>query len=282
MEQQQRDLQGWVAFLGHADIPVLKQTARDLAILQQDEDNLSARSVSTVIARDPMMTIKLLRYLQLHKRRSQTSEVMQVEQALLMLGVNTFFSKIAPQPLVEDVLRGQVGALTSLLRVVHRSHRASNYALEWAARLCDLRFDEVRIAALLHDLAELLMWCFAPAEMLKIRDLQQQDKSLRSRTVQEAVLGFALTDLQRALAHEWDLPKLLLTLMDDACAQQERVRNVVLAVNLARHTANGWDDAALPDDYQAIGDLLHMNPEQVMIMLGVEEGNICSLDKPHI
>ena len=169
-------------------------------------------------------------------------------------------------------MRGQLEALTSLLRVIHRSHRASNYALEWAARLNDMHFEEVRMAALLHDLAEMLMWCFAPADMLKIRSLQQQDKTLRSRSVQEAVLGFPLIELQRALAHEWGLPKLLLTLMDDACASQSRVRNVVLAVNLARHSANGWDDAALPDDYKDIGELLNLNSARVMHMLGLEQG----------
>ena len=271
MEQQRKDLQEWVEFLGHADIPVLRQTARDLTILQKDEDNLSARSVSHVIARDPMMTVKLLRYLQLHKHKKQEHEVMEVEPALLMLGLTPFFSKLPPQPLVEEMMRGQIEALTAMLRVIHRSHRASNYAVEWAARLNDLHFEEVRIAALLHDLAELLMWCFAPGDMLKIRSLQQQDKSLRSRTVQEAVLGFPLAALQHALAQEWGLPKLLLTLMDDACAGQTRVRNVVLAVNLARHSANGWDDAALPDDYKDISELLNLNTERVMHMLGLKE-----------
>jgi HD-like signal output (HDOD) protein len=273
VEQQPKDLQGWVAFLGNADIPVLRQTARDLTNLRKDEENLSARGVALVIARDPMMTVKLLRYLQKHKHSRQAHEVMEVEQALLMLGLNPFFEKIPAQPLVEEMMRGQIEALTSLLRVVHRSHRASNYAMEWAARLNDLHFEEVRIAALLHDLAELLMWCFAPADMLKIRSLQQQDKTLRSRSVQEAVLGFPLVELQRALTHEWGLPKLLLTLMDDACASQPRVRNVLLAVNLARHSANGWDDAALPDDYKDIGELLHLNPERVMNMLGLDQGD---------
>lgn len=274
-------LENWVAFLSRAEIPVLKQTARDLAALHEDADNLSARAVADCIARDPMMTIKLLRYQQQHRHRRQEHEVMEVEQALLMLGVEAFFRKIPPQPLMDEVLRGQMGALVHLLRVVHRSHRASAYAFDWAVRLRDLHFEEVRIAALLHDLAEMLMWCFAPAEMLKIHAMQQHDKTMRSHDAQEQVLGFPLTDLQLALAREWSLPQLLLTLMDDECAQQQRVRNVILAVNLARHSANGWDDAALPDDYKGIGELLHLQPEEVMLMIGVEEGNVCDMEKPH-
>jgi HD-like signal output (HDOD) protein len=279
--QETRSLEDWVAFLSRAEIPVLKQTARDLAALHEDSENLGARNVAAIIARDPMMTAKLLRYLQQHKHRKQEHEVVQVEQALLMLGVEAFFSKIPPQPLVDEVLRGQMEALVQLLHVVHRSHRASSYAFDWAVRLRDLHFEEVRVAALLHDLAEMLMWCFAPAEMLKIHAMQQQNRTLRSHVAQEEVLGFALEDLQLALAHAWSLPKLLLTLMDDECAQQPRVRNVVLAVNLARHSTNGWDDAALPDDYKGIGELLGMKPEDVMVIVEAEAGIVCDVNKPH-
>lgn len=274
-------MEGWAAFLSQAEIPVLKQTARDLAALREDSENLGARAVADVVARDPMMTAKLLRYQQRHKHRTQEHEVVQIEQALLMMGVEAFFNKLPPEPLIDEVLRGHMEALICLLRVVHRVQRASDYAVNWAVRLRDLHFEEVRIAVLLHDLAEMLMWCFAPADMLKMHAIQQQDKTLRSRAVQEQVLGFPLVDLQLALARAWSLPQLLLTLMDDECANQQRVRNVVLAVNLARHSANGWDDAALPDDYQDIGVLLTMQPEEVAVMVGAEEGSKCDLSKPH-
>jgi hypothetical protein len=69
--------------------------------------------------------------------------------------------------------------------------------------------------------------------------------------------------------------------MDDENAKQPRVRNVELAVNLARHSANGWDDAALPDDYKDIGELLRTPAEQVMVMVGADAGIICDLNKPH-
>lgn len=281
---QQQNINGlpeWVDFLCRADIPVLKQTSRDLETLRKDQNALSARSVAGVIARDPMLTAKILRYLQQHKHRSQTSEVVQVEQALLMLGVEAFFNKVPSQPFVQDLLQGRMDALVQLLHVIHRSHRASEYAYDWAVHLSDLRYEEVRIAALLYDLAEMLMWCFAPDQMLKMHAMQQQDKTLRSRTVQEQVLGFALGDLQKALIVEWELPKLLLTMMDDSNAKQPRVRNVVLAVNLARHSAKGWDDAALPDDYNDIGELLRMPADQVMIRVGSDAGTICDLSKPH-
>ena len=276
-----KGLEYWVALLTHADLPVLKQTARDLAALREDDKRLNANSVAAIISRDPLMTVKLLRYLQQHKRKTQTTEVVQVEQALLMLGIEPLFNKVPPKPLVEEIVKTHLAALPHLLRVVHRSHRASEYAKDWAVYLRNLHFEEVRVAALLRDIADILMWCYAPQQMLEIRAIQLKDKTLRSRSVQEQVLGFALVDLQRELALQWGLPELLLHLMNSSLADQPRVRNVVLAVNLARHSANGWDDAALPDDYQGIAELLRMPVEDVITMIATDAGIACDITKPH-
>jgi hypothetical protein len=165
--------------------------------------------------------------------------------------------------------------------VIHRSHRASEYAYDWAVYLHDLHFEEVRMAALLHNLAEILMWCFASDQMLEIRSMQQHDRALRSRAVQEQVLGFALLDLQKALVKAWALPELLLTMTEESSARQTRTRIVTLAINLARHSANGWDDAALPDDYKDIGELLHIPAKQAMLMVAADVDVVCDLARPH-
>jgi HD-like signal output (HDOD) protein len=276
-----KTLDYWVTLLTRADLPVLKQTARDLDMLRADENRVTVNSIAEIIARDPMMTVKLLRYLQQHKHKIQTAEVIQVTQVLLMLGIEPFFNRIPAQPLVEEMLKPHIVALPPMLRVVHRSHRASEYAKDWAVHLRDLHYEEVRIAGLLHDIAEILMWCFAPAQMLEIHSIQKKDHNLRSRDVQQRILGFALPDLQRELARQWELPRLLLTLMNDASAMQPRVRNVLLAVNLARHSTHGWDDPALPDDYKDIGELLRIPATDVMLMIGVDAGIVCDLSKPH-
>jgi HD-like signal output (HDOD) protein len=160
--------------------------------------------------------------------------------------------------------------LLATLHVVHRSHRASAYAYDWAVRRRDLHYEEIRVAALLRDMTEILMWCFAPADMLKVQTLQDQDKSMRSGLAQEQVFGFRLVSLQKELVKEWQLPALLLNLMNAENNQQPRVLNVVLADRLARHSAHGWDDAALPDDYKLIGELLNVKTEDVMEIVGAE------------
>lgn len=272
MPNDHESLADWVTRLSAVDIPVLRQTARELAALREVPDRLDARSIAHVLLHDPLMTVKLLRYFQQRRRRRDSSEVLQVEQVLMMLGLEPFFNAVPPAPLVDEVLRERVPVLTNVLRVVRRSHRASVFAMEWAARRLDLHYEEVRIAALLSQLAELMMWCCAPSRMQAALALQQRDRTLRSRAAQVAVFGFTLAELQAELARAWGLPELLQKLMDEDSRGLDRVRNVRLAVDLARHSANGWDDAALPDDYRAIASFLHVTPQQAIEIIGAEKG----------
>lgn len=267
MPQQPKSLAAWLVFLRQADIPVLKRTTRELERLRADESLLDARSVAHVVTDDPLMTVKLLRYMQTHKHRNQTYELVDVKEALLMMGLDTFFREVPATPISEQMLHGHLEALVHLLQTVRRAQRAAHYAYDWALRLHDLHAEEVHVSTLLTHVAEMLMWCFNPAQMLEIHKRQEADKTLRSADVQKQVLGFTGLELQRQLTAEWQLPVLLMNLMDPAQAHTVRVRNVMLAVDLARHSAQGWDDAALPDDYREIGNLLRMEPDKVKALV---------------
>lgn len=267
MAQQPANLADWLAFLGRADIPVLKRTARELERLREDETQLNARTIADVVTDDPLMTVKLLRYMQTHKRRNQTYELVDVKQTLLMMGLDTFFREVPATPIAEEMLKEHPIALTYLLRTVRRAQRAAYYAYDWALRLHDMHADEVQVSALLTHVSEMLMWCLSPDRMIEIQRLQAADHAMRSADAQKQVLGFAGLELQCQLIVAWRLPELLRNLMDPALAQSVQVRNVMLAVNLARHSAHGWHDAALPDDFDAIAALLHMAPNQVMALV---------------
>lgn len=269
VELAAKDINAWVNYISTAAIPVLKLTARELGQLQQDEDNTSARAIAAVVHHDPMMVFKVLSYSQKHKSRSQLQDLVEVEQAILMMGTSAFFRNIPPTPLVEDTLKANLQALTHLLRLIRRAHRAAKFAAEWAAHLMDLHAEEVLIATLLHDLSEMLMWCYAPDKMNTICAMQAADKTLRSKAVQQEVLGFQLQELQQRIVEAFQLPPLLSKLMQDQASQEQRVLNVKYAVNLARHSANGWDDAALPDDYRDIAQFLRMDVDKVMRVIGV-------------
>jgi hypothetical protein len=54
---------------------------------------------------------------------------------------------------------------------------------------------------------------------------------------------------------------------DERHASSAQVRNVLLALRLARHTARGWDNAALPDDVRDIASLLNMGEVPTLHLL---------------
>ncbi len=257
-------LDSWVNYLSQAEIPVLKRTARELARLRENEENVTGRQLAGVILQDPLMALRVLAYIEANRRKSQTADITTIDRAVMMIGVTPFFARFENLPTVEEGLKELPQALIGLLRVIARSRQASLFARDWAVLRHDLDVDEVTIGALLHDSAEVLLWCFAPSLMLNIRSRQADNPGLRSSAAQQAVLGIQLTDLQLALAKAWRLPELLQNLMDDNHAEHPRVRNVINAVNLARHAANGWNDPAIPDDLSEVCKLLNLSEESLM------------------
>ena len=98
--------------------------------------------------------------------------------------------------------------------------------------------------------------------------LQASDSSLRSATVQKRLLNVELSELQHALMKAWRLPSLLVRITDEhAPSPSAQVRNVRLAIRVARHSARDWDNAALPDDIADIADLLQMSPDATSRLL---------------
>jgi len=269
MENPIRSIESWVQFLSEKEIPVMRQTARAMAEARERIGDVNAREISAIALRDPLMTVRILRFTLRHRGKRNLQDITTVEHAVMMLGIEPFFNHFAQLDAAEDQLKPHPQALLGLLHVVRRAQRAARYAADWAIWRRDLNSEEVAVAAILHDLAEELMWCFAPQQALQILAMQKAAPTMRSADAQAAVLGFPLIDLQLALCMKWQLPELLLSLINDAHSEQGRVRNVKLAVDLARHSAHGWDNPALPDDYLAIEALMNIDRATLMLRLGL-------------
>ena len=276
LEQPLPDIESWVTFFSEAELPILRQTARRFEEARNNIDDISGRDIATIVLLDPLMAVKVLSYIQPLSGKRLHSDITNIGNAIMMQGINPFFANIGTPPTIEAMLREEPQGLLGVLQVIRRVQRASRYAHDWAFERHDMNIDEVTIAALLHDLPEILLWCFAPKLAMQIRDLQLADRTLRSAAAQQQVLGIRLVDLLLALCDLWHLPTLLKMLMDDANAHVPRVQNVTLAVNLARHTVNGWEHPGLPDDFAAIEKLLRLDRETLLKRLEVPEDLIPS------
>jgi HD-like signal output (HDOD) protein len=249
----------WIDQFGRAELPVLARTVDELKRIAADADRVSTQHLADIVMHDPLMTFKVLRYIQQRRHQRQRVDVTTIAHALMMLGVDPFLEHFTGQANLEASLAASPVALRGAMTVMSRARHAALYARDWAVMRHDIEVDEVTTAALLHDFAELLLWCCAPDVATQIQDLMRAE-GLRSEAAQREILGFPMIALQVELAREWQLPALLCSLMDERNAATPRALNVSLAVAVARHSAHGWDDAALPDDFASIGRLLGLGP----------------------
>jgi HD-like signal output (HDOD) protein len=196
-----------------------------------------------------------------HRSPRAGTDAETVTAALVLLGIGPFFRHFGVQPTVEQHLAACPQALQGLRSVLRRAERAARFALGFAVHRRDHDAALIHEAALLHDFAEMLLWCHAPALALQMQQRQAADPALRSAQVQQDVLLVRLGDLQQSLMQAWRLPEMLVHIADDRRAQEPAVRNVLLAVRLARHSALGWDNPALRDDFADVADLLHLGIE---------------------
>ncbi len=268
--QPLRDVDAWVSCFEIGALPVLADTAEALEALRLVEDDVDAHLLAETVSTDPLMTLKLLAHVaRLRRGRDPDTrgEAETVTAALVLLGIGPFFRAFGPQATVEDALADQPEALAGFRAVLKRSHRAANFAMSFAVHRMDHDVAVIHEAALLHDFAELLLWLRAPALAEAIAARQQADPALRSAALQRELLNVELPALQHALMRAWRLPELLVRISDDRHAELAQVRNVLLAIRVARHSAVDWDNPALPDDVADIADLLHLGNEPVWKLL---------------
>ena len=257
-----RDLAHWVGLFDPGQLPVLASTAEALELMRCNEETVDAHLIAEAIASDPLMTMKLLTHVAKLRRGREGGETETVIEALVMLGVTPFFTAFSAQETVEDRLAAHPGALQGFRKVLSRSRRAAQFAISFAVHRMDYDAPVIYQAAMLHDFAELLLWLRAPALAQQLAERQHADPQLRSAAVQRELLHVELADLEHALMLAWCLPALLVHITDDSARNvSSQMRNVQLAIRVARHSAQGWDNPALPDDLEDIGQLLCIAPE---------------------
>jgi hypothetical protein len=260
------DLAAWTQHLRTLPVPVLGESAEALATLARIEDEtgtVDAHRIGEVVTDDPLATLHILALAAHHRHARQVTAAETVTAAVLMLGIGPFFRACAQLVSVESLLADQPQALAGLQRVLARSHRAGRFAIAFAVHRMEGDAELLRQAALLHDFTELLLWCHAPALAQQIAERQAADPTLRSEAVQREVLNVSLGELEQSLMRVWHLPERLIRLTDDHAEGhalvQTQVRLVKLAVQLSRHTATSWNNAALPDDIDEIASLLNLS-----------------------
>ena len=258
----QAALEEWTANLISVDLPVLKYTLTEIDLLRSNIDNTSYRDLANLIRKDALLTLRVLRYQQNNRGNRQVTDVNTLDRVLLMIGTQGFVREFGRAQTLQETLAGQPDAIAGSCRALARSAFAARLAQNFCERRSDIDPNEVVMAALLDNLAEILLWVAAPYQASRIEASLRAQPGFRSQQAQQAELGCTLAALQLEIANEWHLPPLLRHLMDEHFAHEPRVKTVHLATALARHLGHGWLDPALPDDYAGVSQLLGLSNEE--------------------
>lgn len=65
-------LDSYTAFFSQEPLPVLKHTVKELQAMREHEDSINGRTVAALVLSDPMMTLKVLIYMEEHRRAGKT------------------------------------------------------------------------------------------------------------------------------------------------------------------------------------------------------------------
>jgi HD-like signal output (HDOD) protein len=264
------DADAWVRHFSAQKLPVLRHTRQQLSEAAARMDEAPGREITRIALRDPLLAAQVLRCIQPMAGRRLHHEVASMTGSIMMLGVGPFFRYFLDLPTLEDQLKAAPQALLGAVQVIRRAQRAAHYAHEWALWRKDINVEEVALAALLHDLTEILLYAFAPKLALALRDRQQAEPTPRGVDAQEDVLGLRILAIQDALYRAWNMPAFLRALIDEEQADRPRVKNVMLAVALARRLAHGEQDPALADDLKEIAQLLNLSESALNDRLGLK------------
>ena len=258
----------WATAFEWEQLPVLSATVAEIERLRRMEDDVDAHRLSDVISRDPFLTVKLFAYLAKRRPGREDTVPETVTGCLLMLGIPPFFAHFTGLRTVESALSADAAAVDGLGAVLDRSQRASDFALAFAVHRMDHDAPLIHSAALLHEFTEMLLWLKAPRLAVEIARRQRILPQLRSSDAQRAVLKVSLAELQQELMTRWYIPQALTSLINPELAgSSAQALTVELATRVARHSAKGWDNPAIPDDLRDIADLLQIGLEPAQHLL---------------
>jgi HD-like signal output (HDOD) protein len=258
----------WAGVFDWDQLPVLRATVDEIERLRPLEDDVDAHRLAEVISCDPFMTVKLFAYLAKRRPGREDTVPETVTGCLLMLGIPPFFSRFSALRTLESALSADPAVVDGLGAVLDRSRRSSDFALAFAVHRMDHDAPLIHSAALLHEFTEMLLWLKAPRLAVEIARRQRILPQLRSSDAQRAVLKVSLAELQQELMARWHIPQALTSLINPELAgSSAQALTVELATRVARHSAKGWDNPAIPDDIRDIAELLQIGVEPAQHLL---------------
>lgn len=251
----------WAEALNPFPMPVLAKTAYEMEDWREMGDLVDAHQMADALESDPLMASKVFALIGTQLRGSERTHPETITSALLLMGIPPFFSTFGPQRSIDEFLTEGTQQHRGVHRALARAQLAARMALSFSAHRVDQDAHVLFHAAMLHTCVELFVWLQAPSLAARMSELRRAQPTRRSADIQQEVLHFDMQTIAAAWFRHWNMPSTIAGLLGLAeHSDRLQVRTMQIALSVSRHVFNGWDDPALPDDLQAISDLLQISP----------------------
>ncbi|PKN23124.1 MAG: hypothetical protein CVU68_02140 [Deltaproteobacteria bacterium HGW-Deltaproteobacteria-3] len=189
------------------DLPTISAVANEINACDKN-DSLTAKSLGTIISRDPALTATVLK-LANSAYYGMAREITSTERAVTILGFDTIKS-LALAISVFHVFKNQEGQLFDLKGLWYHSLAvglaAKHLALHSPILTCDKALPEQAfICGILHDIGKIAFAQNLPTELAEILK-QTRSGNLAQHEIEKSILGFNHQKAGQAMADAWNFP----------------------------------------------------------------------------
>ncbi len=229
-------LKHWVQKVSEYDFPIFQSTINALSNISV-EDDTSASELTSVILRDPSLSAKILKFANSSYYNPSQAKTYTVSRAVVLMGFDVVRDIGLSLAIIESFLGAKSRTIVSALMA--KSFHAATQARNLARENGEKGLEEIFLAALLHNLGEMVFWCVADDELVDKLLTAMEDEEYDEEEAQESILGFKLADLTHALVSKWNMNKILADTLSDTPSDDSRKKYIHFGVKLAETLPDG-------------------------------------------
>lgn len=257
------NLENWIERISDNELPIFKYTVHAINdVVSQDASSTS--DLSQIILRDANLTARVLRVANSAAYNVTGSQISTISRAIVYLGFNLVRDISMSLAIIDALLTGE--KKEHALGLMAESFHAAVQARDFAERRGDDGAEEVFIAALLKNIGEITFWCVAGEEGVQIQELME-NQNFSQQMAEQEVLGFTLEQLTVGLTRDWHLSDLLHSAINTPTLNNPRIKDIVLAIDVAKSSRKGWTDKKTLTAANKIADHLKFDKNEIVGLL---------------
>jgi len=255
------EIEQWAQKLEAFVFPVFSETLEGLHQLSDEDTNRSVDRFCENLLYDPGGVIAILNKANRARKGRLGTNVSTVENAAMMIGLNTMRQLTDEHPLIEPP--GTTDSEKGYMRIVARAFHVAYQAYDWAIIRGDMTPKEIFVAAFLRDIGAMALWLHAPDKMKEIHQLKWE-QMVSDDEAQYVILGFGQEQLGKRLAEVWRLPEMVNECLLSEDTLNPRVMTVRLANQMVHLSETSWYSDEMIECQESIAELLDRSFDEVV------------------